>query len=126
MEAGAQQRPQRARTVLKVCEKRLSADLWRCDGQEYKGSHFPICAFTNNVGRRSAERLAARAKRPQTRGDWQGQPGVASRSRGDASWATGCGGSAAGPAREEAGHGWGEAGHGWGGWNACGRTWWNG
>ena len=40
---------------LNIREKRLSADLWRCEGQEYKGSDFPICAFTNNVGRRSPE-----------------------------------------------------------------------
>ena len=57
--AGTQQRTQRGAQCLRVREKRLSADLWRCDGKEYRGSHFPICAFTNNVGRRSAEKLAA-------------------------------------------------------------------
>ena len=52
---------------FKVREKRLNEALWRCDGQEYKGSHFPICAFTNNVGRRSPQALAARHKRCQER-----------------------------------------------------------
>ena len=50
---------------FKVREKRLNEELWRCDGQEYKGSHFPICAFTNNVGIRSPQALAARYKRCQ-------------------------------------------------------------
>ena len=68
----------RSAQCFKVREKRLSADLWRCEGQEYKGSHFPICAFTNNVGRRSPERLAARSRQ------WRSDD--TSRSRGDA-WA---------------------------------------
>ena len=45
------------RTCIRVREKRLAAALWRCDGVDYKGSHFPMCAFTNNVGRRSREKL---------------------------------------------------------------------
>ena len=51
------------RTILKVREKRLQADLWRREGQEQKGSHFPICAFTNNVGRRSKERMVERSRK---------------------------------------------------------------
>ena len=52
------------RTILKVREKRLQADLWRCAGQEQKGSHFPICAFTNKVGRRSKEKMVERSRKP--------------------------------------------------------------
>ena len=43
------------RTCIKVREKRLDAAMWRCDEAEYGGGHFPICAFTNDAGRRSAE-----------------------------------------------------------------------
>ena len=69
---------------LKIKEKRLSADLWRCNGQDYRGSHFPICAFTNNVGRRSPERLAARWRQWRSESEPQGHPYDTSRSRGDA------------------------------------------
>ena len=48
-------------------EKRLSAEIWRYEGQDFKGSHFPICAFTNNVGRRSPERLLERRRHLLTR-----------------------------------------------------------
>jgi hypothetical protein len=78
------------RTCIKIREKRLSADLWRCEGQEYKGSHFPICVFTNNIGRRSPEKLAARAKRSAAL-----KAQSTSRSRGDV-------GGDAGPARGSA------------------------
>ena len=47
----------------KVKEKRLAADLWRVKSVHHRGSHFPICAFLNHVGRRSPERLEARWKR---------------------------------------------------------------
>ena len=49
------------RTGLTVREKRLNEDLWRYQGTVHKGSHFPLAAFTNNVGRRSEERYLARA-----------------------------------------------------------------
>ena len=55
------------RTCIRMKEKRLDADLWRCDGVEYKGSHFPICVFTNNIGRRSPEKLRERAQRSQNK-----------------------------------------------------------
>ena len=68
-------------TVFKIHEKRLLADLWRFQGKEYRGSHFPICAFTCNKGRRSPERLAARARRSRTK---KQPPDAAGRSSGDA------------------------------------------
>ena len=44
-------------TCIRVREKCLKVELWTCDGELYKGSHFLICAFTANVGRRSPEKL---------------------------------------------------------------------
>ena len=41
-------------------EKRLDAITWRYKGGHQKRSHFPICVFTNNVGRRSPEKLEDR------------------------------------------------------------------
>ena len=52
----------RERGGIKFKEKRLDARLWRCKGEHQKGSHFPICVFTNNVGRRSPEKLEERRK----------------------------------------------------------------
>ena len=52
----------KGRVYLIVKEKRLDRDLWRYKGDNHKGSHFPICAFTNNVGRRSNDRYVARAQ----------------------------------------------------------------
>ena len=43
-------------------EKRLAMEIWKCNGIHQKGSHFPICVFTNNVGRRSPEKLEQRRK----------------------------------------------------------------
>ena len=44
-------------------EKRLDADIWMLHGDNCKGSHFPLCVVTNNVGRRSPEKLDRREKR---------------------------------------------------------------
>ena len=52
-----------ARLFLKLREKRLDANVWLVDGDNHKGSHFPLCFFTNNVGRRSEERYIARSER---------------------------------------------------------------
>ena len=62
--AGAARRPN-AHTCshLRVKEKRLDEALWAPGGANVKGSHFPICAFTNNVGRRAPEALARRQQR---------------------------------------------------------------
>jgi hypothetical protein len=80
---------QRNAQCFKVREKRLSADLWRCEGQEYKGSHFPICAFTNNVGRRSPNAMVARvAKQRQLAAKSQREWAESSRSCGTAIPAT--------------------------------------
>ena len=50
-------------TYIKFKEKRLDIRIWRCKGDHQKGSHFPICVFTNNVGRRSPEKLEERKRK---------------------------------------------------------------
>ena len=62
-----QQKERNERSHLKVNEKRLEAELWKFKGENRKGSHFPICAFTGNVGRRSDERFRARKARGEER-----------------------------------------------------------
>ena len=51
------------RQGLTVREKRLDIDTWMYKGDNHKGSHFPLAAFTNNVGRRSDDRYVARQQR---------------------------------------------------------------
>ena len=51
------------RMGLSVREKRLDADTWRYRGKQHNGAHFPLAAFTANVGRRSEERYVQRNKR---------------------------------------------------------------
>ena len=41
--------------ALAVREKRLQATHWRYQGLNHKGSHFPVCCFTDNIGRRTDE-----------------------------------------------------------------------
>ena len=48
---------------IKFKEKRLDARIWRCEGVHQRGSHFPICVFTNNVGRRSPQKLEERKQK---------------------------------------------------------------
>ena len=45
--------PAKPHCCLITKEKRLMADLWSLNGQFYNGSHFPLCIFTANTGRRS-------------------------------------------------------------------------
>ena len=52
---------------IKFKEKRLDARLWRYKGVHQKGSHFPICVFTNNVGRRSPKKLEERKEKQKQR-----------------------------------------------------------
>jgi hypothetical protein len=140
------------RQCFKVREKRLSADLWRCDGKQYNGSHFPLCAFTQNVSRRSVPKLIERAQargrgkgsgRAAARAEPQREPSHTSRSCGDAgvaaaptsssNWAgagqagAGQAGVAAAPA-SSSGDQWGgwSGGTQWGGWNYGGGTQWGG
>ena len=40
-------------------------------GVHQKGSHFPICVFTNNVGRRSPQKLEERRQKQMQR-QWRG------------------------------------------------------
>ena len=58
------------KAVFKVKEKRLDPELWRIDGESYKGSHFPIAAFTNQVGRRSPEKHQKRQNRQWAKYGW--------------------------------------------------------
>ena len=51
------------RTGLSVKEKMLDASIWRYQGKQHSGAHFPLAAFTDNVGRRSEERYVERNKR---------------------------------------------------------------
>jgi hypothetical protein len=55
------------RPHLSFKEKRLDVKKWLYRGENYKGSHFPLCVFTNNVGRKSEERFIARAKKRATK-----------------------------------------------------------
>ena len=54
------------RQGLSVIEKRLCASTWRCQGKQHNGAHFPLAAFTANVGRRSEARYVARNERGWT------------------------------------------------------------
>ena len=51
-----------ARSCIQVREKRLNANIWMLNLENHRGSHFPLCVFTNNVGRRSAEALRHRSR----------------------------------------------------------------
>ena len=57
-------------TGLTMKEKKLEPKVWMYQGQNHKGSHFPLVAYTDNVGRRSADRLEARAKKRWVRPYW--------------------------------------------------------
>ena len=51
------------RVGLTVRQKPLDIETWLCQSRNFKGSHFPLAAFTNNKGRRSEERFLARSAR---------------------------------------------------------------
>ena len=51
------------RVGLSVREKRLDVNTWLYQGESHNGAHFPLAAFTNNVGRRSEERYVVRRAR---------------------------------------------------------------
>ena len=69
------------RTCIRIREMRLPAALWRCEGEGYKRDLCaPICAFTENVGRRSpesmrmrTEKAAAKREQSQLRQPWPRQ-----------------------------------------------------
>ena len=52
---------------LKVREKALDPDIWMYHGANHKGSHFPLCAFTNSVGRRSEESFVRRQEKQRAK-----------------------------------------------------------
>ena len=51
------------RFTMTFNEKRLDIRIWQFNGNHQKCSHFPICVFTNNISRRSPEKLEERYKR---------------------------------------------------------------
>ena len=48
-------------------QKRSSVKKWECNGVHNGGTHFPLLCFTNNVGRRSPEKLQDRKERRRRR-----------------------------------------------------------
>ena len=59
--------------ALAVREKRLQATLWRFKGENHKGSHFPVCCFTDNMGRRTDDGEKNGGRRRQRRGRTRGR-----------------------------------------------------
>ena len=53
--------------VFKVREKALDPNIWMYQGANHKGSHFPLCAFTNSEGRRSEESFVKRQERERAK-----------------------------------------------------------
>ena len=51
------------KVVFKVLEKALDQNIWKYQGTNHKGSHFPLCAFTNNPGRRSEQSFVRRQEK---------------------------------------------------------------
>ena len=51
------------RPYLRTKDKRLEKQYWTTGGQNHKGSHYPLCFFTNNVGRRSDGAFVARRQK---------------------------------------------------------------
>ena len=47
---------------LRMKEKRLELTHWLVEGRNVGGSHFPLCVFTNNLGRRTPEKISERRR----------------------------------------------------------------
>ena len=53
---------------LQIKEKRLDIEQWKCGTDFQRGSHFPLCVFTDNSHRRrSPDKIQAREKKNQER-----------------------------------------------------------
>ena len=52
----------------KYIEKRLKVELFRRGGTQQKGSHYPLCVFTNNPGWRSPDKWSERQRRAEKYG----------------------------------------------------------
>jgi hypothetical protein len=52
----------RVKQVMTWKEKRLDAEVWKFEGNVRKGAHYPLCVFTANEGRRSAEAYLRRGE----------------------------------------------------------------
>ena len=60
VEAGKMRKHER----LQIKEKRLDIEQWKCGTDFQRGSHFPLCVFTDNSDRRrSPESIQAREKK---------------------------------------------------------------
>ena len=51
------------KVVFKVLEKALDQNIRKYQGTNHKGSHFPLCAFTNHQGRRSEQSFVRRQEK---------------------------------------------------------------
>jgi hypothetical protein len=80
--------PAHVRPHLKIREKRLDPELWTFEGKHRRGAHFPLCAYTNNVGRRSdAAFNARREKRSWKKMGWKtASPAEDVKSEADQTW----------------------------------------
>ena len=76
------------RPHLKIREKRLDPELWKFQGEHRRGAHFPLCAYTNNVGRRSeAAFIARKEKRSWKKSGWKtASPAEDVKSEADQTW----------------------------------------
>ena len=52
---------------LKWKGKPLDVEIWRYKGEHHKGSHFPLCLFTDNESRRSEKGYTRRAEKSKNR-----------------------------------------------------------
>ena len=52
---------------LKIVEKNMDPNMWKIGGKQYKGSHFPLVAYTKNTSRRSPDANERRHRRGANR-----------------------------------------------------------
>ena len=64
---GSYRRDEVEPNFLRMKEKRLELSHWKVGGGTVRGSHFPLCVFTNNVGRRSPNATAERNQKALAR-----------------------------------------------------------
>ena len=63
MSSSTRDRLSRERKLLQVKEEKLDIKNYQSMGKHQRGSHYPLCVFTNNPGWRSPEKHAERDKR---------------------------------------------------------------
>ena len=102
--------------LLKVSEKRLERVHFECMGKHQKGSHYPLCVYTQNPGWRSPEKFKERSQA------WAKKCAQSSAMRGRSR------GQQASHCSDEQGS-WKQESHGWGShwhgrWSSGSDTWW--